>query len=50
LTLETGQPIVYAWEIINPTTGQNWSAVDPNTGQVWSTINATNSQTWVQLP
>ena len=50
LTLLTGNPKVFSWEPINPSTGQSWSAIDPNTGQTWSTINATTGQTWVQLP
>jgi hypothetical protein len=38
LTVGSGSPIIYGWNIINPTTGQNWSAINPNTGQNWVDI------------
>ena len=38
LTVGVGSPIIYGWNIINPTTGQNWSAINPNTGQNWVDI------------
>ena len=38
LTLSAGNPTIYGWVIINPTTGQSWSAINPATGQNWVDI------------
>jgi len=38
LTVGVGSPIIYGWNIINPTTGQSWSAINPITGQTWVDI------------
>jgi hypothetical protein len=39
LTVGSGSPIIYGWNIINPTTGQSWSAINPITGQNWIEYN-----------